>query len=166
MSGKSTLLRSTGLNVVLAMAGAPVRASRFEISELTIGCSIGTRDSLLEGKSRFRAEVERLRNILDLAHNNNEIVLLDEVLGGTNSHDRYVATKAILERLLQCRTIALITTHDLALAELDGERGDRAVNAHFSDFYENGEMQFDYKLRPGVLSRTNGLQVVAAFGLL
>jgi len=166
MSGKSTLLRSVGVNAVLAMAGAPVRASRLEMSLLHIGCSIAVQDSLLEGKSRFLAEVERLKQILVAARSNKAIVLLDEVLGGTNSHDRLLGTEAVLGQLLRCGAVAIMTTHDLALTELAKEFKNRTTNAHFEETYENGAMQFDYKLRPGVLTRANGASMLAALGLL
>ena len=101
MSGKSTLLRAVGINAVLAMAGAPVRARQLEMSALRIGCSIVVRDSLLDGKSRFLAEVERVKEILASARANKTMVLLDEVLGGTNSHDRLFGTQAVLDQLLR-----------------------------------------------------------------
>ncbi len=166
MSGKSTLLRSVGINAVLAMAGAPVRASRLEMSALRIGCSIAVRDSLLGGKSRFLAEVERVKEILASARANKTMVLLDEVLGGTNSHDRLFGTQAVLDQLLRSGAVAIITTHDLALTELANEFPGRATNAHFEETFENGAMRFDYKLRPGVLTRTNGVNLIAALGLL
>jgi len=166
MSGKSTLLRSVGVNAVLAMAGAPVRASRLEMSAFRIGCSISVHDCLVDGKSRFLAEVERLKEILAAARAEKAIVLLDEVLGGTNSQDRLFGTQAVLDRLLRCGAVAIVTTHDLALTALVNEFPGRTTNAHFEEIYENGRMQFDYKLRPGVLTRTNGANVIAALGLL
>ncbi len=166
MSGKSTLLRAVGINAVLAMAGAPVRARQLEMSALRIGCSIVVRDSLLDGKSRFLAEVERVKEILASARANKTMVLLDEVLGGTNSHDRLFGTQAVLDRLLRGGAVAIITTHDLALTELANEFPGRATNAHFEETFENGAIRFDYRLRPGVLTRTNGVNVIAALGLL
>ena len=100
MSGKSTLLRSVGLNAVLAMAGAPVRATRLSMSSLKIGCSIGVQDSLLQAKSRFQAEVERLTLVLDLSRMNNLLFLLDEMLGGTNSADRLFGARALIQQLM------------------------------------------------------------------
>jgi hypothetical protein len=165
MSGKSTMLRSVGLNTVLAMAGAPVRASRLEISPLVIGCSIAVHDSLLRGKSRFQAEVERLTLILALSHTNKLLFLLDEVLGGTNSADRLFGVRAVIEQLLASGAVGIVTTHDLALAEVANDLGGRAINVHFEEHYEDGEMRFDYRMRPGVLTRTNGVNVMAALGL-
>jgi len=166
MSGKSTLLRSVGLNTVLALAGGPVRATRMEISQLQVGCSIDIHDSLRHGKSRFRAEAERLKWILDLAHENRVLFLLDEVLGGTNSNDRLWGTKAVIDQLAKSGAVGLVTTHDLALTEIVSVFGGRAINVHFEEHYEDGEMRFDYRVRPGVLTRTNGVNVMAALGIL
>jgi hypothetical protein len=166
MSGKSTLLRSVGVNSVLAFAGAPVRASRLLISPLQIGCSIVVQDSLLHAKSRFQAEVERLKWILTLSRSKSLIFLLDELLGGTNSNDRYWGARAVIEQLAGSGAVGLVTTHDLALTELVEALRGRAINVHFEERYENGEMQFDYKIRSGALAHTNGLNIMAALGLL
>jgi hypothetical protein len=166
MAGKSTLLRAVGLNSVLALAGAPVRAARLQISPLQIGCSISVHDSLLLGKSRFQAEVERLKWILNLSRTNNVLFLLDEMLGGTNSADRLVGARAVIEQLAAKGAIGLVTTHDLAVTEVVKALDDRAINVHFEEYYQNGEMRFDYRMRPGVLTRTNGVNVMAALGLL
>jgi len=166
MSGKSTLLRSVGLNSVLALAGAPVCAARLEISPLQIGCSIAVHDSFLQAKSRFQAEVERLKWILTLSRANNVLFLLDEMLGGTNSADRLLGTRAVIGQLAASGAIGLVTTHDLALTEVVKVLDGRAMNVHFEEHYKNGEMQFDYRMQPGVLTRTNGLNVMAALGLL
>jgi len=166
MSGKSTLLRSVGLNSVLALAGAPVRAARLQMSPLQIGCSISVHDSLLQAKSRFQAEVERLKWILALSRTNNTLFLLDEMLGGTNSADRLFGARAVIEQLAESGAVGLVTTHDLALTEAVKALDGSAINVHFEEHYENGEMRFDYRMRPGVLTRTNGLNVMAALGLL
>jgi MutS domain V len=166
MSGKSTLLRSVGINSVLAFAGAPVRATRLEISPLQIGCSISIHDSLVQSKSKFQAEVERLKWILDLSHSGNVLFLMDEVLGGTNSNDRLFGAMVVLGQLSEKGAIGLVTTHDLALTEVVDVLEGRAINVHFEEHFENGEMRFDYRMRPGGLTRTNGLNVMAALGLL
>ena len=166
MSGKSTLLRSVGLNCVLALAGAPVRAARLQISLLQIGCSISVHDSLLEAKSRFQAEVERLKWILGLSRTNSILFLLDEMLGGTNSADRLFGARAVIDQLAANGAVGLVTTHDLALTDVVRALDGRAINVHFEEHYENQEMRFDYRMRPGVLTRTNGLNVMAALGLL
>jgi DNA mismatch repair ATPase MutS len=166
MSGKSTLLRSVGVNAVLALCGAPVCANRLEISRLQIACSIGVQDSFAQSKSRFQAEVERLKAILVLSRANSTLFLLDELLSGTNSNDRYCGAKAIIEQLLANGAAGLVTTHDLALTEVVKAAEERAINVHFQERYENGEMQFDYRMRAGVLTSTNGVNIMAALGLL
>lgn len=165
MSGKSTLLRSVGINTVLAFAGAPVRAARLVISPLQIGCSIAVRDSLRHEKSQFQAEVERLKWIRSLSRSNNLLFLLDEILGGTNSKDRFWGARAVIEQLIASGAIGVVTTHDLILTEVVKGLDGRAINVHFEEHYENGEMRFDYRMRPGVLTRTNGLNIMAALGL-
>lgn len=166
MSGKSTLLRSVGLNSVLALAGAPVCAARLQISPLRIGCSISVHDSLLQAKSRFQAEVERLKWVLALSHANRVLFLLDEMLGGTNSADRLFGAKAVIDQLFANGAVGLMTTHDLSLTDMVKSLDGRAINVHFEEHYEDTEMRFDYRMRPGVLTRTNGVNVMAALGLL
>lgn len=166
MSGKSTLLRSMGLNSVLAMAGAPVRAARLQMAWLEIGCSIAVHDSLLQAKSRFQAEVERLTLILALARRSKLLFLLDEMLGGTNSADRLFGARAVIQQLIESCAVGAVTTHDLALTEIAKDFKGQAINVHFEEHYEGGEMRFDYQMRHGVLRRTNGINVMAALGLL
>ena len=167
MSGKSTLLRAIGLNTVLAWAGAPVRATTLKVGPVALGASLRTVDSLQEGRSRFYAEITRLRQVADLAKGDRPLLfLLDEVLSGTNSHDRRIGAQSIVEGLLKRGAIGLITTHDLALAEIGKQLGVSAINVHFEDHLENGEMRFDYKMRPGVVERSNALELMRAVGLL
>ena len=167
MSGKSTLLRAIGLNVVLAWAGAPVRATRLSAGPVALGASLRTVDSLQEGRSRFYAEITRLRQIADLAKGPRPLLfLLDELLSGTNSHDRRIGAQSIVEGLLKRGAIGLVTTHDLALAEIGRQMGASAINVHFEDHMENGEIRFDYKMRPGVVERSNALELMRAVGLL
>ena len=154
------------MNAVLAWAGAPVAAGRLRISPLRTGASIRIVDSLQEGKSRFYAEITRIRQIVDLASGDRQVLfLLDEVLSGTNSHDRRIGASAVVRGLVDRGAIGLITTHDLALADLENDLGGRAVNVHFEDHVENGRIEFDYRLRPGVVSRSNALELMRAVGL-
>lgn len=119
MSGKSTLLRTVGINAVLAFAGAPVRASAMRVSRLAIGASIHILDSLQEGSSRFYAEITRLRQLVDLTNGDIPLLfLLDEILSGTNSHDRQIGAAAVVKALIEQGAIGLITTHDLALTRI------------------------------------------------
>jgi hypothetical protein len=166
MSGKSTLLRAAGLNVVLAMAGAPVRAQVLELTPLQVGASIRINDSLREGSSRFYAEITRLRQLKDLAGRDPSLLfLIDEMLQGTNSNDRRVGAEGILGALIEQGAIGLATTHDLALTELGGLGEGVLRNMHFEDHLENGQMRFDYKLREGVVTKGNGLELMRAIGL-
>jgi DNA mismatch repair ATPase MutS len=166
MSGKSTLLRTIGLNAVLAWAGAPVAAKHLRISRLHIGASIRTMDSLQDNRSRFFAEITRIRQIVDLMHDDSTVLfLLDELLSGTNSHDRRIGATGVIRGLLRGRTIGLITTHDLALAQLEQDLGSLAANVHFEDHMEQGRMEFDYRLQPGVVTHSNALELMRAVGL-
>jgi hypothetical protein len=166
MSGKSTLLRAVGLNVVLAMAGAPVRAQAFELTPLQVGASIRINDSLREGSSRFYAEITRLRQLKDLSGSDPPLLfLVDEMLQGTNSRDRRIGAQGILGALVEQGAIGLATTHDLALTELGGLGDGVLRNMHFEDHLENGRMRFDYKLREGVVTKSNGLELMRAIGL-
>jgi hypothetical protein len=166
MSGKSTLLRSLGLNAVLAWAGAPVTALRLRISPLAAGASIRLVDSLQDGKSRFYAEITRLRQIVTLTEGRVCVLfLLDELLSGTNSHDRRIGAEAVIRTLLQRGAVGLVTTHDLALTEIQEEFGAEAANVHFEDHLENGRISFDYQLKPGVVQRSNALELMRAVGL-
>lgn len=166
MAGKSTLLRAVGVNVVLAMAGAPVRASRFRLTPMVVGASIGVHDSLLDGRSRFHAEVLRLREIVDLLEGDAPVLfLLDELLSGTNSADRVAGATAVLAYLLDHGAIGLVTTHDLALARACDALGSQAVQGHFEDQVVGDRMEFDYRLRPGPLPRGNALGVMRLVGL-
>jgi DNA mismatch repair ATPase MutS len=165
MSGKSTLLRAIGVNVTLALAGAPVRAAALTLSPLRLGATIRVDDSLQAGHSRFYAEILRIGRIVDLARTGRPLVfLLDEILGGTNSYDRRIGAEAIVRALVDAGAIGLITTHDLALTELTS-RLPAAVNVHFEDRIENGVMVFDYRMRPGVVERSNALALMQAVGL-
>ena len=166
MSGKSTLLRTIGVNVVLALAGAPVRARRLRLSPLAVGASIRTVDSLQDGTSRFYAEVQRLSRIVDIARGPVPLLfLLDEILSGTNSHDRAIGAEAVVRSLVESGAIGLVTTHDLALARIADGLAAHAGNVHFEDHIEDGRMCFDYRMRPGVVTKSNALALMRAVGL-
>jgi len=166
MSGKSTLLRTVGINVVLGLAGAPVRAKRLRLPVLRIGATIRVLDSLQAGTSRFYAEIQRLRDIMELTKDRTPVIfLVDEILHGTNSHDRAVGAEAVVRGLVQRGAIGLVTTHDLALSQVANALGPKAANVHFEDHLENGRMVFDYQLRPGVVQKSNALELMRAVGL-
>jgi hypothetical protein len=167
MSGKSTLLRTVGVATVLALAGAPVRARRLRLSRLAVGATLRIQDSLQAGRSRFFAELTRLRAIVDLTPGSVPVLfLLDELLAGTNSHDRRIGAAAVVRGLVERGAVGLLTTHDLALAEVVGDLGVHAKNVHFSDWFEGGEMRFDYRMRPGVVRTSNALELMRALGLI
>jgi DNA mismatch repair ATPase MutS len=166
MSGKSTLLRSVGINTVLALAGATVRARALRLSPLQVGASIHIQDSLQAGASRFYAEITRLRQIVELTKGQLPVLfLLDEILHGTNSHDRRVGAEGVVRGLIERGAVGLVTTHDLALARIVDELAPRAANVHFEDQLEGGKMTFDYRLRHGVVQRSNALELMRSVGL-
>lgn len=166
MAGKSTFTRSVGINAVLAQAGAPVRARRMVLSELQVAASICILDSLAGGLSRFYAEITRLKQIYDLTGRDIPVLfLLDELLSGTNSHDRRVGTESIVRGLLRHRAIGIVTTHDLALTEIVSTLDGKAANYHFGDTFRDGKLSFDYRLSPGIAETTNALQLMQSIGL-
>jgi hypothetical protein len=166
MSGKSTMLRTLGINVTLAQAGAPVRAKSLRLSPLAVGASIRVTDSLQDGISRFYAEILRLRQILDQTSQGLPVLfLVDEFLNGTNSHDRRIGAEALVRGLVERGAIGLITTHDLALADIANALGERAANVHFEDRIEDGRIVFDYVMRPGVVRKSNAIELMRSVGL-
>jgi DNA mismatch repair ATPase MutS len=166
MSGKSTLLRSLGANVVLSLAGGPVKARSMRLSPVAIGATLRIQDSLQEGKSRFYAEILRVKQVVELTKGPLPLLfLLDEILHGTNSHDRLEGAAAIVRGLIDRAAIGLVTTHDLALAAVAETLAPRAANVHFEDHFENGVMRFDYTMRPGVVKNSNALALMRAVGL-
>ena len=164
MSGKSTLLRAVGINAVLAMAGAPVRAQRLQLTPLQIGASIRINDSLQEGSSHFYAEITRLRRLFEPVQLP-QLFLLDELLQGTNSADRQIGAHGILRALLGRDAIGLVTTHDLALTDVPALEAGALQNVHFQEELEHGTLKFDFKLRAGVVTKSNGIELMRSLGL-
>jgi hypothetical protein len=165
MSGKSTVLRTVGINAVLALAGAPVRARALTLSPLAIGGTLRIQDSLTDGRSRFYAEITRVREIVDVARTRPLLFLLDELFHGTNSHDRLIGATGVLRSLMNLGAIGMITTHDMALVGIAGELAPRAENVHFEDELKDGEMYFDYRMKPGPVTHSNALALMRAVGL-
>ncbi|HWW98348.1 MAG TPA: hypothetical protein VNY74_11650 [Edaphobacter sp.] len=166
MSGKSTLMRAVGINTVLAMAGAPVRAQRLQLTPLQIGASILINDSLQEGSSRFYAEITRLQHICDLAEKHPPVLfLLDELLQGTNSKDRLIGAEGVVRALLASGAIGLISTHDLALTNIGSQEDNRLHNVHLQDEIQDGRMTFNFKLHDGVVTKSNGIELMRLIGL-
>jgi hypothetical protein len=165
MSGKSTMMRSVGIAAVLAMAGAPVCARKLRIAPIAVGASIRIADSLQENASRFSAEILRIRQVLEMSKAGPLLYLLDEVLAGTNSHDRRIGAEAIVRSLVERGAIGLVSTHDLALAQIAESLGPRAANVHFEDHIEEGRVVFDYRMRPGVVTKSNALELMRSVGI-
>ena len=210
MSGKSTFLRAVGINTVLAMAGAPVRAKTLQLSPLQVGTRIHSSDSLQEGRSTFFAEILHIRRVFDLAGaksstnanaasgvaamsaTNSEpralLFLFDELLEGTNSKDRRIGSERLIQGLLERGAIGIVTTHDLALTEITADimygrstaapqtpgpepssRPSSSVsvirNVHFEDQVEDNQMRFDYRLRDGVVTKSNAIALMRIIGL-
>jgi len=170
MSGKSTWLRAVGTSVVLAQAGLPVRAAAFALTPLLPAGTLRIQDSLQAGRSRFFAEITKLRAIVEAARHAGAdqpplLFLIDELLSGTNSHDRQRGAEGVLRGLLDLGAIGLATTHDLALTALAAALGARAANAHFADRFDGGGLEFDYRLRPGVVGTSNALALMRSVGL-
>ncbi len=166
MSGKSTLIRAVGLSASMGLAGIPVRATRLRLAPMAIGASVRVQDSLLEGESRFYAEITRLKGVVGLVGGPLPVLFLfDEILSGTNSHDRQAGASGILTDLVSRGAIGICSTHDLALARVAEKLGGRAWNAHFRDTMLAGRLSFDYKLKQGVVAQTNALELMRAVGL-
>lgn len=166
MSGKSTLLRTVGINMVLAFSGAPVCAKSVKTSLFLIGTAMRANDSLQQGASLFYAVISRIKMVIDLSgHSPPLMFLLDEILQGTNSHDRRVGAEGIITQLLKNDAVGLVTTHDLALTEIVDSIGSIANNIHFEDSLVDGQMHFDYQIHSGVVKRSNALALMRLIGI-
>lgn len=165
MAGKSTLLRAIGLNAVLAMAGAPVRAEALRMSRLSVCASIAVVDSLLSGKSKFLSEIDRLREAIETSGREQVLFLVDEILSGTNSRDRRVAVEAVVRTLIERGAIGAISTHDLALTEIADDAGLAGANVHMGSRGKGDPMDFDYLLKPGVTREANALAIARMAGV-
>jgi hypothetical protein len=167
MSGKSTLLRSIGINLVLAMSGAPICSSLFRFRPLTLYTSMRTTDSLSKNESYFYAELKRLKFLIDALKQGNHIfILLDEILKGTNSTDKQLGSKMILNKLIQLNATGLIATHDLSLGEMQQEMPSHIFNKCFEIEVENSKIYFDYKLRDGISLRMNAALLIKQMELI
>jgi hypothetical protein len=166
MAGKSTFLRAIGLNAVLASAGAPVRASSARCAVFRICASIAVSDSLQDGKSKFLAEVERLRDsVRETAEPGPVLFLVDEILGGTNSKDRRIAAEALIGALVAGGAVGALSTHDLALTEMTENAELRGVNIHMQSDDPDQPLAFDFRVKPGISRQTNALAIVRMMGI-
>jgi hypothetical protein len=168
MSGKSTLLRALGTNAVLAAAGAPVCASALRVGPLRVATSMRISDSLEQGVSHFYAELQRLKAVIDRAHEPGSdpvLFLLDEILHGTNSRERIIGACAVVRELLSLGALGAVSTHDLGITALESELQGRVENAHFEEQVQGDTMTFDYVLRPGIVQSSNALRLMRAVGI-
>lgn len=166
MSGKSTFLRTVGINLVLAYCGSVVCSKSFKASYMEVYSSMQTSDSLEEAVSSFYAELKRIKLIVDAAKTNKPLIyLLDEIFKGTNSKDRIFGAKTIITQLTKLNTIGLVTTHDLELGQLTHTNPDLVKNFHFTDKIEDNKINFDYKMRPGISPTTNAVALMKMIGI-
>ncbi|MBB2149531.1 MutS-related protein [Pedobacter gandavensis] len=166
MAGKSTFLRTVGINMVLAFAGAPVCADKMSLSIFNLLSYMRIKDSLNDQTSTFKAELNRLKMILDgIATSSNALVLIDEMLRGTNSRDKYLGSKVFIEKLIEQKTPALFATHDLQLSEMIADYPEQVRNYHFDIQINEGEMNFDYKLKHGPCTTFNAALLLKQIGL-
>ena len=166
MAGKSTFLRAVGLNAVLASAGAPVRALSARTAVFRVCASIAINDSLQEGKSKFVAEVERLRESIRATGERGPVLfLIDEVLSGTNSRDRRIAAEALIGALVAGGAVGALSTHDLALTEIAENPELRGINIHMQSEDPDQPLVFDFRVKPGISRQTNALAIVRLMGI-
>jgi DNA mismatch repair ATPase MutS len=165
MSGKSTLLRTAGINLALAYAGAPVCATSFYASIMEVHTCMRVSDNLEENISSFYAELLRIKEIVSKAESGKKVFfLLDEIFKGTNSLDRHTGARVLINKLSQTKSIGLVSTHDLELCDLERENK-KIANYHFQEYYKEGKIYFDYQLRPGPSTTRNALYLMQLAGI-
>jgi DNA mismatch repair ATPase MutS len=165
MSGKSTLLRTAGINLVLAYAGAPVCAKSFGASIMKIYTCMRIKDNLEESISSFYAELLRIKRIISEADSGERVFFaMDEIFKGTNSQDRHIGAKVLINKLSHTNSIGLVSTHDLELCDLE-QKNDKIANYHFQEYYIDGSINFDYKLRIGPSTTRNALHLMRLAGI-
>jgi DNA mismatch repair ATPase MutS len=166
MAGKSTFLRSVGVNIVLAMTGSPVCAGTFTVSNMKVISSMRVNDNLEENTSTFYAELKKLKEVIEAVNRNEKVfLLLDEILRGTNSADRHTGSKALIKQLIHHNAVGLIATHDLELAKLADEFPLKLHNYHFDVQVAGDELYFDYKLKKGVCTSMNASLLMKKIGI-
>ncbi len=166
MSGKSTYLRSAGINLALAYAGAPVCAGSLSCSRMELHSCMRVGDNLGQNLSTFYSEVLRIKRIVEAARAGRPVFfLLDEIFKGTNSLDRHAGAKLLIRKLVRAGAVGMVSTHDLELAVLEEESGGRVKNVHFQEEYRGDRIHFDYRLRPGVSTTRNALFLIRSAGI-
>ena len=166
MSGKSTFLRTLGVNMLLTLVGLPVCARKANVHPLRLLVSMRLADSLSDGKSYFFAEINRIQQIVKTLESERCFVLLDEVLRGTNSEDKQQGTIKIVERLLSLQALGVLATHDIEVCNLSEQYPQQLQNKCFESIIENGELTFDYKLRDGVCKNKNATFLMKKLGII
>lgn len=166
MAGKSTFLRTLGINAVLAFCGAPVCATQMQITTMTIFSYMRIKDSLNESTSTFKAELDRLRLLLNILQSENKVFfLIDEMLRGTNSVDKYRGSKAVIEKLISQKAVGTVATHDLQIAQLEYKYPGYIRNFYFDIQVVDEEMLFDYKLKEGECKTFNASLLLKKLGI-
>jgi DNA mismatch repair ATPase MutS len=167
MSGKTTFLRSIGVNMALAYAGGPVCAKNFETTCMALFTSMRIQDDVSQGISTFYAELLRIKTMVQYSvHKRPMLLLIDEIFKGTNSADRIIGAKETIKKLSQPWIISMISTHDFELCELSDNEDVKAVNYHFSEYYVNDEIRFDYIIKKGRCKTTNAKHLMRMAGIL
>jgi len=165
MSGKSTFLRTVGINLVMSYCGAPVCASSFTASIMNVYSCMRVSDNLEKSISSFYAEILRIKMIVNASKGNNKIFfLLDEIFKGTNSIDRHLGASMLIKQLSKSGASGMVSTHDLELGDLEKEMA-KLSNYHFQEHYENGDLRFDYKLRRGISTTRNAMHIIKMAGI-
>lgn len=165
MSGKSTFLRTVGINLVMSYCGAPVCASTFTATIMKVYSCMRVSDNLEKSISSFYAEILRIKMIVNASKNNSKIFfLLDEIFKGTNSIDRHLGASMLIKQLSQSGASGMVSTHDLELGELEN-RMSKISNFHFQEHYQNGELGFDYKLKKGISTTRNAMHIIKMAGI-
>lgn len=166
MSGKSTFLRTIGINLILAYSGASVCATSMTCSIFSIHTCMRTSDNLEKGVSSFYGELLRIKNILNATKKDKQVFfLLDEIFKGTNSYDRHIGAKMLIKQLYDNGASGLVSTHDLELGSMEVENESKVKNFHFSEYYQDNKIYFDYKLRPGISTTRNALYLIKMIGI-
>lgn len=166
MAGKSTFLRTVGVNIILAMAGSAVCADEMTVSVVHIMSSMRIADNLEENISTFYAELKKLEIILKSVRSHEKMfLLLDEILRGTNSQDRHTGARALIKQLLAEQAVGILATHDLALTGLEKGSNGGVINYHFDVEVQNEELYFDYKLKPGICTSMNASLLMRKIGI-
>jgi DNA mismatch repair ATPase MutS len=166
MAGKSTFLRSVGVNMILAYAGASVCAKKMTVSIAKLMSTMRVADNLAENTSTFYAELKRLKSIIESVINQEKVVImLDEILRGTNSIDRHTGSSALIKQLIKHNAVALIATHDIELAKLENEFPGNVRNYHFDVQVKGEELFFDYKLKKGICTSLNASLLMKKIGI-